>query len=506
MDSLSQNMELRGRANQRNRLDSIPIVNGIEVENPIERETDPVEVQRKRKRTESDENDIRKMEIFKRLSNDEDDILVIETRVISGIIENMEDGNVKALIEWFNPIIRHSPDIIKQQMIHGSMEWENKKEIYIGAINYIKHGRQDIGDDEKQLNDLEVDSLCMILVKEIENRMPKHCKQCDDWYIVQLSDKPDMHCMWCKVGKHDCIKVNNDLKCSGFKWLCDKCEPVFNKHLLPKMDQAATFEGFVTKSAEDENKKMKTASDTNMEMDGDEKDNDEKEPEEPQEEEISVVTSNEEGKTTKNEIMNNPNSKENKETNKNGDNRNINQNLEGNDKKTTCWYWKNRKCRFGSNCKDDHPEQCKDILETGLCKESRCKLAHPKICRNLFYKGYCPRGNACWFIHPSKIRNNQININNNNLGNRSSVNNMNMNGYDNRNNENAFRHNGENRNATSNFLGTWPPLRNDNMNYNQNPGMNQMQPMMQMMETMMERISRVDNKLIHLEMRRGMYN
>ena len=94
MDSLSQNMELRGRANQRNRLDSIPIVNGIEVENPIERETDPVEVQRKRKRTESDENDIRKMEIFKGLSKDEDDILVIETRVISGIIENIEEGNV----------------------------------------------------------------------------------------------------------------------------------------------------------------------------------------------------------------------------------------------------------------------------------------------------------------------------------------------------------------------------------------------------------------------------
>ncbi|CAL4155642.1 unnamed protein product, partial [Meganyctiphanes norvegica] len=49
--------------------------------------------------------------------------------------------------------------------------------------------------------------------------------------------------------------------------------------------------------------------------------------------------------------------------------------------KKTCWFWVNRKCKFGNQCKDDHPVQCKSMMETGRCSDSRCKLIHPKICR-----------------------------------------------------------------------------------------------------------------------------
>ncbi|CAL4066504.1 unnamed protein product, partial [Meganyctiphanes norvegica] len=73
--------------------------------------------------------------------------------------------------------------------------------------------------------------------------------------------------------------------------------------------------------------------------------------------------------------------------------------------KEICWHWQNRKCRYSTNCKKEHPEQCKDMLEAGLCKDSRCKLMHQKICRNLFFKKYCPRGDACWFVHPTSIKN-----------------------------------------------------------------------------------------------------
>ena len=51
-------------------------------------------------------------------------------------------------------------------------------------------------------------------------------------------------------------------------------------------------------------------------------------------------------------------------------------------------------------------------------------------------------------------------------------------------------------NISTNFLGPWPTLAN---------GTTQMQPMMQMMQNMMDRITRMDNKLMHIEMGRQIY-
>ena len=142
------------------------------------------------------------------------------------------------------------------------------------------------------------------------------------------------------------------------------------------------------------------------------------------------------------------------------------------------------------------------MLESGLCKNSRCKLLHPKICKYMFYRGYCPRGNSCWFTHPPKCENNQQN-NNNNIQNN--VNN-NMSHYRQNNNiQNKTNSNNQIMNTSNgNFLGPWPTL--GNVNYSTNPGINQMQPMMQMMQNMMDRISRMDNKLMHIEMGRQIYS
>ena len=68
-----------------------------------------------------------------------------------------------------------------------SEKWENKKDVYIGAINYTIHGRQDTRDKKEQLKDKGIERLCEILIQEIENRMPKQCKRCDYWYIVKLN-------------------------------------------------------------------------------------------------------------------------------------------------------------------------------------------------------------------------------------------------------------------------------------------------------------------------------
>ena len=211
---------------ERKRLDSMPIITGIDAELPKDKEDG-----RKRKRTEINKNDT-KMETFKELNNEEESVM-IETRVISGLIENVHDLYVKSLIECFNPILRGSPDIINQHMLTCSEQWKNKKDIYIGAISYIEHGRQEVRNKKKQLKDMGLERLREILIREIENRMPTHCKRCEEWYIVKLNNMPEIHCMWCKVGMHNCIEINEIMN-PGIKWLCDKCEPVFTKLFFAK--------------------------------------------------------------------------------------------------------------------------------------------------------------------------------------------------------------------------------------------------------------------------------
>ena len=126
---------------------------------------------------------IRKMQTYKELDSDGDEIIGIETRAMSEIVANLE-GNVKILIDLFLPIIRSCPEKIRQQMLERCKDWNNKKEIFIGAINYVEHGKQDTRNTK--LEQLELDSLCDILIREIDNRMPNHCNQCNKWYIVRL--------------------------------------------------------------------------------------------------------------------------------------------------------------------------------------------------------------------------------------------------------------------------------------------------------------------------------
>ena len=164
----------------------------------------------KRRRSQIEGNDIRKMEILKEWKDEHTDNVVEETRVISGLIEKIEDEKVRALIECFGAGNINNIDIIKQQMMKCSDEWiyTMRKDIYIGAINYIVHGRKDGKEKEEQMQEFEIEELREILIREIENRMPTHCETCKQWYIVKLRDTPDIHCMWCRIGIHDCIELN----------------------------------------------------------------------------------------------------------------------------------------------------------------------------------------------------------------------------------------------------------------------------------------------------------
>ena len=164
---------------------------------------------------------------------------------ISGITENIEDKLIVELIDKFSPVIRNFPDQIKQDMLDFSAEWLEKKEIFIKAINFIIPDRKDSKSKKtKELEEMCIERLCELLVREIENRMPKYCRKCKEHYIVKLKDCPEIHCMWCKVGMHDCTEMNSMKERPGILWLCETCEPIFNIHYLPKLDQIAGFEGF----------------------------------------------------------------------------------------------------------------------------------------------------------------------------------------------------------------------------------------------------------------------
>lgn len=74
-----------------------------------------------------------------------------------------------------------------------------------------------------------------------------------------------------------------------------------------------------------------------------------------------------------------------------------------NNTRTACKYFITSACRFGDNCRNFHPEICKEWAAKGSCAninaDPNCKLAHPKKCG----KNDC-NGNKCNYVHPTNFR------------------------------------------------------------------------------------------------------
>ena len=71
-----------------------------------------------------------------------------------------------------------------------------------------------------------------------------------------------------------------------------------------------------------------------------------------------------------------------------------------NNARTTCKYFLTSACRFGDNCRNFHPEICKEWAAKGSCAninaDPNCKLAHPKKCGK-----YACNGHKCNYVHPT---------------------------------------------------------------------------------------------------------
>ena len=94
---------------------------------------------RKRKKDKDSKN---KSKMMTFTDPTEDPMYEAETTALSGITENIENKLVIELIDKFSPVIRNFPEQIKQEMLDLSIEWSNKREIFIGAINFVIHGRK----------------------------------------------------------------------------------------------------------------------------------------------------------------------------------------------------------------------------------------------------------------------------------------------------------------------------------------------------------------------------
>ena len=387
----------------------------------------------------------------------EDPSYETETLVLSEIAEIVKEKEITEIINKFSPVIRNFPDQIKKEMLESTVGWKEREKMFIGAIKYVTKGREDEPDKENELEETNIERLSEVLIREIENRMPKYCRKCSMYYIVKPTDCPELHCMWCKVGMHDCTRMNMMKGRPGIKWLCETCEPRFNTHYLSKLDSAAIFEGFdVSKLHSSANKVTETEKEVEILVCQESAQpvkpiriSKEKEMEQKEMNKIQVVAEIHETESKK---------KVDKGTNNQpllqvnplqipNPNGNIGINTNGNlagsgsptnyrdvmrypnkNKDKICRYLARGVCRYGARgenelgkCQRYHPSQCKKFNENGItengCKEgNECENWHATyICRLSADKNQCSRPN-CRFKHHKNCtttgNNDDHNINN----------------------------------------------------------------------------------------------
>ncbi len=74
------------------------------------------------------------------------------------------------------------------------------------------------------------------------------------------------------------------------------------------------------------------------------------------------------------------------------------------DFKDVCWFFKNGNCKYGKECKKEHPKACRVFKQYGLKRhnpkgcDSKCGFMHPNACRESLRAKECTR-TECKFFH-----------------------------------------------------------------------------------------------------------
>ena len=303
--------------------------------------------------------------------------LVEDIKAISEIINKVESMEAKTLISCYMPAIRCAPEIIMKNMKETCKDWTYRREALISAISSITNEYSE-GEDGDEIKNKSIEELIEILIGEIQNRMTRYCRECEQQYRIELSESPEVKCTICKVGKHECensIKVKENI---GLYWFCNDCEKVFEEQYLHKIDRTALFIGFEKRVKDLNTEKEDTTT----------KENNDKTKNTPK-------LNQSEGQ--KDQAKQKQKDEELKQQEAPPENPDTEQKNKQNEEKV-CRYWKNKNCRYGERCRDGHPNKCQNILEYGECENKRCEKIHPEVCY-LIYQGHCNRKN-CKYVHP----------------------------------------------------------------------------------------------------------
>ena len=147
------------------------------------------------------------------------------------LIKQTKDLEICRLIECFDAKeYRHEGGHnIKENIIKCLNPLKNRKQTLIKAIIFLNQNKEEV---EGCMTKKNTEELIEVLVYNICKRMPIVCEECADIYCDKISNKPNVRCYICKLGKHECLEQNlkfvyEDTKLlynmKGVMWMCFDC-------------------------------------------------------------------------------------------------------------------------------------------------------------------------------------------------------------------------------------------------------------------------------------------
>ena len=139
--------------------------------------------------------------------------------------EHIKNKEIQDLIECFDvDTYQRDGGLVTTEKIKEYIEEGNQgKESIIQTIKLLMK-------THKEIEYLSIDELVIILINEIDKRMPKKCRDCNEYYTDKLTEIQKLECITCNIGHHGCNEESHVTKIKGWKWMCDECETLIKEN------------------------------------------------------------------------------------------------------------------------------------------------------------------------------------------------------------------------------------------------------------------------------------